>query len=225
MSQVDSAFTCEPLEMRAAPVEWLSHSLNTVALGKVTTAIFQFDGTPSTQVVAVIVGDVTSSSPLVRVHSRCLYGEVLGSLDCDCLGQLNLAWERIRDEGCGVLVYLEQEGRGCGLFNKARAYQLQQSAGLDTVEAYESLALPTDARHYDKAAVVLTELGVSQMRLMTNNPLKTAGLEGSGLKVERVPHRIVPTRWNIDYLRVKQEKLGHDLGVSPEDGEMGDDES
>jgi len=167
--------------------------------------------------LALVMGDVKGgSAPLVRVHSECLTGDVLGSLRCDCGDQLHLAMEKIGEEGRGVLLYLRQEGRGIGLHNKVRAYQLQD-AGLDTVEANCRLGFPPDKRDYGIGAQILEDLGLTRIRLMTNNPLKLVGLEGFGLEiVERVPLISPPGPVNWRYLLTKQEKMGHLLDMDPE---------
>jgi len=165
-------------------------------------------------VVALAFGNIHArEAPLVRVHSRCVYGEVFGSLDCDCAAQLKEALGLLESAPGGVLVYLDQEGRGCGLAAKAKAYELWERERVDTVDAYERLGLPRDARLYDGAAAILKALGLMRIRLLTNNPAKVEALEREGIAVERVPLRTKPTPENIDYLRVKQKKLGHDLGV------------
>jgi len=151
---------------------------------------------------------------LVRVHSECLTGDAFGSLRCDCGEQLHAAMRAIADNGRGVLLYMRQEGRGIGLLNKLRAYELQDQ-GLDTVEANERLGFPADLRDYGIGAQILCDLGVRKLRLLTNNPRKLVGLRGHGLEVvERVPLEIPPTPNNREYLRAKKEKLGHllDLG-------------
>jgi 3,4-dihydroxy 2-butanone 4-phosphate synthase/GTP cyclohydrolase II len=150
---------------------------------------------------------------LVRVHSECLTGDVFGSLRCDCGPQLHAALEQIDKEGTGVLVYLRgHEGRGIGLGHKIQAYKLQEE-GSDTVDANLELGLPVDSREYGIGAQILVDLGVTTMRLMTNNPVKRGGLEGFGLDiVERVPLESTPTEHNIDYLRTKQQRMGHILG-------------
>lgn len=152
---------------------------------------------------------------LVRVHSECLTGDVFGSLRCDCGPQLDRAMELIAKEGKGVLLYMRQEGRGIGLANKLKAYELQDQ-GFDTVEANERLGFKPDLREYGIGAQILADLGLSQLRLLTNNPRKIVGLEGYGLKiVEHLPLTVEPTQENLVYLRAKQEKLGHlfDLGL------------
>ena len=161
--------------------------------------------------IALVKGDFSDGEPvLVRVHSQCLTGDVFGSLRCDCGEQLQLAEERIEKEGRGVLLYMRQEGRGMGLRDKIRAYNLQDSEGLDTVEANERLGFPPDLRDYGIGAQILVDLGVRKMRLMTNNPQKVTGLAGHGLEiVEQVPLQTVPHEFNRNYLAVKRSKLGH----------------
>jgi len=162
------------------------------------------------QHLALVQGDLADGAPLVRVHSECLTGDAIGSLRCDCGEQLELALARIAAEGRGALVYLRgHEGRGIGLGHKLRAYQLQDD-GLDTVQANLELGFPADSRRYGVGAQILVDLGVRQMRLMTNNPAKYTGLSGFGLEiVERVPLTSEPTPENVRYLRAKQRKLGH----------------
>ena len=161
--------------------------------------------------IALTKGDLTDASPiLVRVHSQCLTGDVFGSLRCDCGEQLEIALKTIEKEGRGVLVYMRQEGRGMGLKEKLRAYQLQDNDGLDTVEANEHLGFPADLRDYGIGAQILADLGVQKMRLMTNNPQKVTGLSGHGLEiVERVPLQTQPNSFNRRYLETKRSKLGH----------------
>jgi len=160
--------------------------------------------------VALIKGDVDPEKPvLVRVHSECLTGDVFGSLRCDCGDQLHRAMEKVDQEGSGVILYLRQEGRGIGLVNKIKAYALQEQ-GLDTVEANEELGFKSDMRNYGIGAQILVDLGVRQMRLMTNNPKKMVGLEGYGLSiVEQVPIEIEPNEHNRCYLSCKKLKMGH----------------
>ncbi|MEI6570692.1 MAG: bifunctional 3,4-dihydroxy-2-butanone-4-phosphate synthase/GTP cyclohydrolase II [Actinomycetes bacterium] len=182
--------------------------------GDFTAYVFEslLDGTEH---VAFVKGDISKAeSALVRVHSECLTGDIFGSMRCDCGVQLDNALERIAAEGAGVLVYLRgHEGRGIGLGHKLRAYTLQDQ-GRDTVEANVELGLPIDSREYGIGSQILVDLGVTKMRVMTNNPSKYGGLEGYGLEiVERVPLEVTPTPENIAYLRAKQEKMGHILDL------------
>ncbi len=167
------------------------------------------DGQTHVALIRGAVGD--GQSVLVRVHSRCLTGDVFSSSRCDCGRQLSLAMERIAAEGRGILLYLNQEGRGIGLGNKIRAYELQDQ-GLDTVEANEHLGFKADQRDYGIGAQILGDLGVRTMRLLTNNPRKFIGLEGYGLSVrESVSLEVPPSEFSEAYLRTKKEKLGHKL--------------
>jgi 3,4-dihydroxy 2-butanone 4-phosphate synthase/GTP cyclohydrolase II len=160
--------------------------------------------------VAMVKGDVDGKeNVLVRVHSECLTGDVFHSQRCDCGQQLEDALRRIEEEGQGVLLYLAQEGRGIGLLNKLRAYKLQED-GLDTVDANLELGLPADLRDYGIGAQILVDLGLSSIRLLTNNPKKIVGLEGYGLTVtDQIPIQHPPTAHNADYLRTKRERMGH----------------
>ncbi|MEQ7874031.1 GTP cyclohydrolase II [Sphingomonas sp. ASV193] len=159
--------------------------------------------------VALVVGAFGGAPPLVRLHSECLTGDVFGSLKCDCGPQLRQALRLIGEAGGGILLYLRQEGRGIGLANKLRAYALQDR-GLDTVDANRRLGFADDARNYDMAAAMLRALGVREVRLLTNNPAKVAGLEAAGIAVaERVAHRMPANPHNADYLATKRERSGH----------------
>ena len=168
--------------------------------------------------MAFVRGEVAGrSNVLVRVHSECLTGDVFGSMRCDCGVQLDLALERIAHEGRGVVLYLRgHEGRGIGLGHKLRAYTLQDE-GRDTVEANVELGFPADSREYGIGSQILVDLGITTMRLMTNNPAKYGGLDGFGLEItERVPLHVAPTSENIAYLRTKQQKMGHLLELEDE---------
>ena len=182
--------------------------------GHFRISVFRFDGT---EVVALTRGEVDDGEPvLVRLHSECLTGDVLGSLRCDCGDQLRASLAMIGAADRGVLLYLDHEGRGIGLFNKVRAYGLQDG-GLDTVDANVELGLPIDARDYSAAASVLQELGIRSVRLITNNPAKILGLEMHGVEVvERVPIETLPNEINAPYLRAKASRMGHLLNDLPD---------
>jgi GTP cyclohydrolase II len=159
--------------------------------------------------VALVMGDVKAAPPLVRIHSQCLTGDVFGSLRCDCRLQLELALTRIAEEGAGILLYEQQEGRGIGLMAKLKAYELQDQ-GLDTVEANVELGFEADLREYELPARVLKMLGVDKVKLMTNNPDKVAALESAGIAVtERVSAEVEPQDSFAAYVKTKQEKMGH----------------
>jgi 3,4-dihydroxy 2-butanone 4-phosphate synthase/GTP cyclohydrolase II len=192
------------------------------AHGEFTAYVFEslLDGQEH---MALVHGDVSGkANVLVRVHSECLTGDVFGSMRCDCGVQLDLAMETIAAEGEGVVVYLRgHEGRGIGLGHKFRAYTLQDQ-GRDTVEANVELGFLADSREYGIGAQMLVDLGVSTMRIMTNNPAKYGGLEGYGLEiVERVPLRVLPNEENIRYLLTKQQKMGHLLDIEDGTEELG----
>ena len=166
--------------------------------------------------VALIMGDIHSAPPLVRIHSQCLTGDVFHSLRCDCRLQLELALSKITEAGTGILLYEQQEGRGIGLMAKLKAYELQDQ-GLDTVEANEELGYEADCRAYELPAAVLKLLNVSSVRLITNNPEKVAALESDGIKVvERVSAEVPPQETFERYMKTKQEKMGHILNTLDE---------
>ncbi len=159
--------------------------------------------------VALVMGDIHSAPPLVRIHSQCLTGDVFGSLRCDCRLQLELALTKVAEAGAGILIYERQEGRGIGLMAKLKAYELQDQ-GLDTVEANVELGFAADYRGYELPAEVLKLLGVLRVRLMTNNPDKVAAMEAAGIEiVERISAEVEPQESFERYLRTKQEKMGH----------------
>lgn len=159
--------------------------------------------------IALVMGDIHSTPPLVRIHSQCLTGDVFGSLRCDCRQQLEMALAMIADQEAGVLIYEQQEGRGIGLMAKLRAYELQD-AGLDTVEANERLGFKADHREFELPADILKALGILRVRLLSNNPEKVAALERAGIEVTgRVPCEVAPNAHAEEYLRTKKQKLGH----------------
>ena len=174
--------------------------------------ILGFEGVNGTEIeglVALVMGDIHSTPPLVRIHSQCLTGDVFGSLRCDCRLQLELALKKIGEAGAGILLYEQQEGRGIGLMAKLRAYELQDQ-GMDTVEANVKLGFAADCREYELPAKVLQMLDVRSVRLMTNNPEKVAAMEQAGIAVaERVSAEVVPQESFAAYLKTKQEKMGH----------------
>jgi len=179
--------------------------------------IFGFEGTYSgngratkkEEAVALVMGDVQAQAPLVRIHSQCLTGDVFGSLRCDCRDQLEMALTKIAEAGAGVLIYEQQEGRGIGLMAKLQAYALQDS-GLDTVEANERLGFKADHREFALPAEILKALGITKVKLLSNNPDKVAALDRAGVQVvERVPCEVAPSEYAVEYLKTKKEKLGH----------------
>ena len=177
--------------------------------------IYGFEGRTATGIEEAVVlrmGEIADGPPpLVRVHSECLTGDVFHSLRCDCRAQLELSLAKIADEGRGMIIYEHQEGRGIGLMNKLRAYELQDH-GADTVEANEQLGFDADLRSYQLPGVILRHFGVKSVRLLSNNPKKVEALEQAGIVVaERVPCEVPVTATSEDYLRTKREKLGHIL--------------
>ena len=161
------------------------------------------------EAVALVMGDIHTEPPLVRIHSQCLTGDVFGSLRCDCRQQLEMALQMISEAGAGILIYEEQEGRGIGLMAKLQAYQLQDQ-GLDTVQANEQLGYKADCRDYNMPVAILQALNVKSVRLLSNNPDKVAALEKGGIEVaERVPCEVEPTPYAEKYLETKREKMGH----------------
>jgi 3,4-dihydroxy-2-butanone 4-phosphate synthase/GTP cyclohydrolase II len=163
--------------------------------------------------LALVLGDLTEGAPLVRIHSQCFTGEVLGSLRCDCNEQLKIAMRAIAEEGRGLVIYEHQEGRGIGLMAKLQAYELQD-AGLDTVDANHALGFPADCRDFSLPAAILRELRISRVRLLSNNPRKSSALSDAGIEVvERLPCEAAPTPHSLPYLRAKKEKMGHALSL------------
>ena len=172
-------------------------------------SVYEIKSSEAEGLVALVMGDVYSAPPLVRIHSQCLTGDVFGSLRCDCRLQLEQAMRQIAAEGAGILLYEQQEGRGIGLMAKLRAYELQDQ-GMDTVEANVELGYAADCRAYELPAEVLKLMGVKAVRLITNNPEKVAALETAGIAVvERVSAEVEPQESFADYVRTKQEKMGH----------------
>ena len=167
--------------------------------------------TPVETALAMVMGDIARGAPLVRIHSQCFTSEVFGSLRCDCSEQLEIAMQMIAEEGCGLVIYEHQEGRGIGLMAKLQAYSLQD-AGLDTVEANETLGLMADCRTFGLPAAILHDLGIQRVRLLSNNPQKCRALLDDGIEiVAQVPCQAVPNPHSVSYLRSKQEKMGHTL--------------
>ena len=185
--------------------------------GEFTAIAYRSDIDPDEH-LALVMGDLVSDEPiLVRAHSECLTGDVFHSLRCDCGEQLQMAMQMIAEEGRGVVLYMRQEGRGIGFHNKMRAYALQDE-GMDTVEANVSLGFAPDLRDYGIGAQILVDLGLHEIRFLTNNPKKIKGLEGYGLKVvEQVPIVCPPNQYNLHYLETKQRKMGHMLDLPESD--------
>jgi len=208
---IDFRMQHESLIRRAATA-----TIPTLYGGEFKTIVYEND-VDEMKHVAMVKGEIDpEDNVLVRVHSECLTGDTFGSLRCDCGDQLHKAMEMVAKEGKGVIVYMHQEGRGIGLVNKIKAYELQEQ-GKDTVEANIELGFKADLRDYGIGAQILVDLGVRKMRMMTNNPKKIIGIEGYGIKVtERVPIEIKPNDNNIKYLTTKKKKMGHILKINPE---------
>jgi GTP cyclohydrolase II len=192
-------------------VELVAEAVLPTQHGRFTIYGFKGRG-PQEEAIALVRGKLNGkTAPLVRVHSQCLTGDVLGSLRCDCRAQLELSLKKIGQAGSGILLYLPQEGRGIGLMNKLRAYELQDG-GMDTVEANEKLGFAADARDYDFSAKILKKLGAKKIRLLSNNPEKVRQLETSGIRVvQRVPCQPRISKTSRAYLQTKKSKMGHIL--------------
>jgi GTP cyclohydrolase II len=193
----------------AAALEQVAHAELPTRYGRFTIYGFRGRG-PEEEAVALVRGNLkVKTAPLVRVHSQCLTGDVLASLRCDCRAQLELSLKKIGKASSGILLYLPQEGRGIGLMNKLRAYQLQDG-GMDTVEANQTLGFAADARDYDFSAQILKQLGATKIRLLSNNPEKVRQLEEAGIRVvERVPCQPRVSKTSRSYLQTKKRKMGH----------------
>lgn len=192
-----------------AKVKLVAQAVLPTCYGRFTIYGFKGGG-PLDEAIALVRGKINGkTAPLVRVHSQCLTGDVLASLRCDCRAQLELSLRKIGKAGAGILLYLPQEGRGIGLMNKLRAYELQDG-GMDTVEANETLGFAADARDYDFSAQILKELGATKIRLLSNNPEKVRQLEQSGIRVvERVACQPRISKISRAYLQTKKSKMGH----------------
>ncbi len=194
---------------KGSGVELIARAALPTRYGRFT--IYGFKGAgPQDEAIALVRGKLNGkAAPLVRVHSQCLTGDVLGSLRCDCRAQLELSLKKIGHVGSGILLYLPQEGRGIGLMNKLRAYELQDG-GMDTVEANESLGFAADSRDYDFSAQILKKLGATKIRMLSNNPEKVRQLEKSGIRVfQRVPCQPRISKTSRAYLQTKKSKMGH----------------
>ena len=190
------------------------HTLQTDILGPVRVFPFSSAEKGEGDAVAIVAGTPettpkTAPAPLLRMHSRCLYGELLKSRDCDCLAQYEEAIRLILDERAGIICYLEQEGRGKGLISKALAYEYQERNRVDTVEAYSRLHYELDQRGYSHVASFLRSLGITRVRLITNNPRKVQALQDADIAVQRIPVVVGVNHWNIHYIETKRDKLGH----------------
>jgi GTP cyclohydrolase II len=181
---------------------------------------FERDASTSTgrveTALAIVMGDPAGAAPLLRIHSQCFTGEVLGSLRCDCHDQLEMAMQAIAGEGRGLVIYEYQEGRGIGLMAKLEAYELQD-AGLDTVEANHALGFKADCRDFSLSAAILRDLGIRRVRLLSNNPHKAAALADAGIEVLRLACEAVPSPHALSYLRAKKERMGHVLSLPQSD--------
>src|ERR1700693_1544182 len=200
-----SSFKVKQVASADFPTRWGHFLIH----GFTTRASASGDAGKTEEAVALVMGEVHSGSPLVRIHSQCLTGDVFGSLRCDCRQQLEMALSMIAQTGAGVLIYEQQEGRGIGLMAKLQAYALQDS-GLDTVEANERLGFRADHRGFLMPVEIVRALDLHRVRLLSNNPDKVAALERAGIRVsERVPCEVAPTEHTKGYLKTKREKLGH----------------
>ena len=206
MTAMTQSLTVRRIAAARMPTKW--GMFQTMAFERVIV-----NGTRHTDTaLALVLGDLTDGTPLVRIHSQCFTGEVLGSLRCDCNEQLEIAMQAIAAEGRGLVIYEHQEGRGIGLMAKLRAYELQD-AGLDTVDANHALGFRADCRDFSLPAAILHELGVERVRLLSNNPHKSRALSAAGIAVSQVPCEVAPTAYSLSYLRAKKEKMGHHLGL------------
>ncbi len=197
------------LKKKTTGLQMIAHAELPTRYGRFTIYGFKGPG-PQEEAVALVRGKLNGkTAPLVRVHSQCLTGDVLASLRCDCRAQLELSLKKIGQVPSGILLYLPQEGRGIGLMNKLRAYELQDG-GMDTVEANETLGFAADARDYEFSAQILKKLGARKIRLLSNNPEKVRQLESSGVRVvERVPCQPRVSKISRGYLKTKKRKMGH----------------
>jgi 3,4-dihydroxy-2-butanone 4-phosphate synthase/GTP cyclohydrolase II len=206
MTAMTQSLTVRRIAAARMPTKW--GMFQTMAFERVIV-----NGTRRTETaLALVLGDLTEGAPLVRIHSQCFTGEVLGSLRCDCNEQLEIAMRAIAAEGRGLVIYEHQEGRGIGLMAKLRAYELQD-AGLDTVDAHHALGFQADYRDFSLPAAILHELGVRRVRLLSNNPHKSRALSAAGIAVSQVPCEVAPTPYSLSYLRAKKERMGHHLGL------------